>query len=413
MMYWISSTFAMAASNILQFVLALYVLDMTHSATTFATILSVVVVPRIVASPISGVWADRYNRVQLMAGINLASASFLGLFALVHLIVVPLSVPMVFVLVILLELSEVMYSAPSAATIPAVVIQDELAEATSLSSIDDGIVQILGPVVAAVAYNAMGVAGGLLGACIFNLIACFTIRAVRLSGSLNKSPERETQKTDNTQKTGGLAQFSEGVSLVRGDAFLRRLVILAPLLNFFLTPIFTVTLVYLLREELSISTSNYALYNVLCGAMGAIVPILSIPYMKKKSEESIIQGGMAVLAVLMLSLSIAMLPWFRQGLGNTVLLVIGIAIAVFMSAVLILMNIATTVVFKTRVRLDYIGRVSSTINLLATVSVPLGQLLFGYLTDLCAVSVSFFLSAIGMFWVFLIARSMFFGQSSS
>jgi MFS family permease len=412
-MYWVSSTFAMAASNILQFVLALYVLDMTHSATTFATILSVVIVPRIIGAPISGVWADRYNRVQLMAGINLASASFLGLFALVHLMVLPLSVPMVFVLVILLELSEVMYSAPSATIIPAVVAQDELAEATSLSSIDDGIVQILGPVVAAIAYDAMGVAGGLLGACIFNLMACFTIRAVRTSGGQNKSPEGETQKTDNTEKTGALAQFSEGVRLVRGDAFLRRLVILAPLLNFFLTSVFTVTLVYLLREELSISTSNYALYNVLCGVMGIVVPILSIPYMKRKSEGSIIQGSMAVLAVLVLSLSIAMLPWLRQGLGNMVLLVISTAIAVFMSALLILMNIATTVVFKTKVKLDYIGRVSSIINLLATVSVPLGQLLFGYLADLCAVSVSFFLSATGMFWVFLIARKMFSVQSSS
>ena len=188
--------------------------------------------------------------------------------------------------------------------------------------------------------------------------------------------------------------------------------ILAPLLNFFLTSIFTVTLVYLLREELSISTSNYAIYNVLCGVMGIIVPILSIPYMKKKSEGNIIQGSMAVLAVLVLSLSIAMLPGLRQGLGNIVPLVISIAIAVFMSAVLILMNIATTVVFKTRVKLDYIGRVSSIINLLATVSVPFGQLLFGYLADSCAVSVSFFLSAIGMFLVFLIARKMFSGQSN-
>lgn len=144
MMYWISSTFAMAASNILQFVLALYVLDMTHSATTFATILFVVVVPRIIATPISGVWADRYNRVRLMARINLGSASFLGLFALVHLMVLPLSVSMVFVLVILLELSEVMYSAPSAAIIPAVVAQDELAEATSLSSIEMALCRLWG-----------------------------------------------------------------------------------------------------------------------------------------------------------------------------------------------------------------------------------------------------------------------------
>ncbi len=406
-MYWISSTFAMAASNILQFVLALYVLDLTHSATTFASILSIVIVPRIIAMPISGIWADRYHKVRLMAGINIGSAVFLGLFALLHWAVQPLSVPMVFILVVLLELSEVLYSAPSAAIIPSVVSKDELAEATSLSSIDDGIVQILGSVVAAFTYNAIGVAGGLLGAGVFNLIACFTILFVRIPETLKETAEDEEQGEGEVKKSGAISQFFDAVKLVRGDSFIRSLVILAPLLNFFLTSIFTVTLVYLLREKLQISTNDYAVYNVLCGVMGIVVPLLSISFMKKKSEGAIIQGSMAILTILVLSLSIAVLPNVSQALGNSFILLISIGIAVLMSTVLVLMNIATTVVFKTKVRLDYIGRVASIINLLATISVPLGQLIFGYLADSQPISTSFFISAVGMFVVFLIARKMF------
>jgi MFS family permease len=397
----------MAASNILQFVLALYVLDLTHSATTFASILSIVIVPRIIATPISGVWADRYHRVRLMAGINIASAVFLGLFALLHLTVQPLSVPMVFILVVLLELAEVLYSAPSATIIPSVVSKDELAEATSLSSVDDGVVQILGSVVAALTYNAIGVAGGLLGAGLFNLIACFTILLVRIPKTLKESAEDEEQEEGEGRKSGAISQFFDALKLVRGDSFIRRLVILAPLLNFFLTSIFTVTLVYLLREKLQISTNDYAVYNVLCGVMGIVVPLLSIPYMKKKSGGAIIQGSMAILTILVLSLSIAVLPSVSQALGNSFILLISIGIAVMMNTVLILMNIATTVVFKTKVRLDYIGRVASIINLLATISVPLGQLIFGYLADSQPIGISFFISAAGMFMVFLIARKMF------
>ncbi len=407
MMYWISSTFAMAASNIMQFILALYVLDLTHSATTFASILSVVVIPRIIATPISGVWADRYHRVRLMAGINIGSGVFLALFALLHLTVQPLSVPMVFILVVLLELSEVLYSAPSATMIPSVVSKDELAEATSLSSIDDGIVQIMGSIVAAFTYNAIGVAGGLLGAGVFNLIACFTILLVRIPETLKETAEDEKQGKSEGRKPGAISQFFDAVKLVRGDSFIRRLVVLAPLLNFFLTSIFTVTLVYLLREKLQISTNNYAVYNVLRGVMGIIVPLLSIPFMKKKSEGAIIQGSMAILTILVLSLFIAVLPSVSQTLDNSFILLISIGIAVSMNMVLILMNIATSVVFKTRVRLDYIGRVASMINLLATISVPLGQLIFGYLADSQPIGVSFFVSAVGMFVVFLIARKMF------
>lgn len=407
MMYWISSTFAMAASNIMQFILALYVLDLTHSATTFASILSVVVIPRIIATPISGVWADRYHRVRLMAGINIGSGVFLALFALLHLTVQPLSVPMVFILVVLLELSEVLYSAPSATMIPSVVSKDELAEATSLSSIDDGIVQIMGSIVAAFTYNAIGVAGGLLGAGVFNLIACFTILLVRIPETLKETAEDEKQGKSEGRKPGAISQFFDAVKLVRGDSFIRRLVVLAPLLNFFLTSIFTVTLVYLLREKLQISTNNYAVYNVLRGVMGIIVPLLSIPFMKKKSEGAIIQGSIAILTILVLSLFIAVLPSVSQILDNSFILLISIGIAVSMNMVLISMNIATTVVFKKRVKLDYIGRVASIINLLATISIPLGQLIFGYLADSQPIGVSFFVSAVGMFVVFLIARKMF------
>ncbi len=406
-LYWVSSTFAMAASNILQFVLALYVLDLTHSATTFASILSIVIIPRIIATPISGVWADRYHKVRLMAGINIGSGMFLVIFALLHLTVQPLSVLMVFILVILLELSEVLYSAPSAAIIPSVVSKDELAEATSLSSIDDGIVRILGAAVAAFTYNAVGVAGGLLGAGAFNLIACLTILFVRIPKPLRETSTNEESGECKEKKAGAVSQFFDAVKLVKTDSFTRRLVLMAPLLNFFLTSVLTVTLVYLLREKLQISTNNYALYNALRGMIGIVVPLISISFMKKKPEGTIIQGSIAILAILVLTLFIVVLPDVSQALGDSFILMISISIAVLMSAVLILMNIATTVVFKTTVRLDYIGRVVSIINLLATISVPLGQLFFGYLADSQPIGLSFLLSAAGMFVVFLIARKMF------
>ena len=59
---WFSSTFAGAASNIIQYALSLYVLDKTGSATAFASILSIIIFPRILFSPIAGVWGDRVDR---------------------------------------------------------------------------------------------------------------------------------------------------------------------------------------------------------------------------------------------------------------------------------------------------------------------------------------------------------------
>ena len=46
-LYWTASAVSMAASNILQYILSLYVLKITGSATLFASMLSIIVLPRL------------------------------------------------------------------------------------------------------------------------------------------------------------------------------------------------------------------------------------------------------------------------------------------------------------------------------------------------------------------------------
>lgn len=61
----------MGSSNILQFTLALYILEKTGSALVYASILSIIVIPRILLTPISGVVADRLKRINIMKTLNL------------------------------------------------------------------------------------------------------------------------------------------------------------------------------------------------------------------------------------------------------------------------------------------------------------------------------------------------------
>ena len=60
----------MGASNILQFTLALYILEKTGSPLIYASILSVIVIPRILLTPIGGVIGDRFKRVNIMKMLN-------------------------------------------------------------------------------------------------------------------------------------------------------------------------------------------------------------------------------------------------------------------------------------------------------------------------------------------------------
>ena len=45
-LYWVASAVSMAASNILQYILSLYVLEITGSATLFASMLSIIILHR-------------------------------------------------------------------------------------------------------------------------------------------------------------------------------------------------------------------------------------------------------------------------------------------------------------------------------------------------------------------------------
>ncbi len=73
-LFWFASSLGMGASNILQYVLSLYLLDLTGSATLFASMLSIIVIPRLLLTPIAGVLADRFRKNRMMALILLGEA---------------------------------------------------------------------------------------------------------------------------------------------------------------------------------------------------------------------------------------------------------------------------------------------------------------------------------------------------
>lgn len=82
-LFWFASSLGMGASNILQYVLSLYVLDLTGSATLFASMLSIIIFPRILLTPLAGVMADRVRKIRLMALILLGEAAVLGVYFLI------------------------------------------------------------------------------------------------------------------------------------------------------------------------------------------------------------------------------------------------------------------------------------------------------------------------------------------
>lgn len=114
-LFWFASSLGMGASNILQYVLSLYVLDLTGSATLFASMLSIIIFPRILLTPLAGVLADRVRKSRVMALILLGEAVVLGIYFLLGLIT-SISIVLVYLLVVVLEAGEMLFGVLNDAT---------------------------------------------------------------------------------------------------------------------------------------------------------------------------------------------------------------------------------------------------------------------------------------------------------
>ena len=68
-------------SSIQRFALSLYLLDLTGSASIFATILAISMIPVVLMSPIAGILADRGDKKKLMVLLDVLSAVLLMAYA--------------------------------------------------------------------------------------------------------------------------------------------------------------------------------------------------------------------------------------------------------------------------------------------------------------------------------------------
>ena len=209
----------------IQFVLAIYILERTGSATIFAETLSVIIFPRLFLTPVAGVIGDRYSRIRLMQLFTALGA--LALLIFYRLSLNGLKLFEIFFLVITLELIEVFYQAPESALVPELVPASLLNEAVFVSKIDDGLVMVLSPAIGSLCYKAFGLSGGLLGAFfleVLSLCLLFPIHPPFTTPREAASPMAES--------------FQSGLKVFKDNRFLRTLTILAPVENFFFSALF-------------------------------------------------------------------------------------------------------------------------------------------------------------------------------
>ncbi|MDR2197828.1 MAG: MFS transporter [Coriobacteriales bacterium] len=395
-LYWLVGITSILASLALEFVVSLYAYDLTGSPLLFGAILSAVLVPRLILTPISGVIADRYPRKRIML-ISLAFYILLLLSAtLYQLSTSALGVIPLFALVLLIEMASILFSSANAAVLPMIVAPELLGQANSFCSIYNELSYVLGPLIGGLVYGFFGFSASLI-----LITVCAGISFVLLR--LLPFPAQVPQGISARPRV--LLDLKQGLSVIAKNKLLVYLVLVAPfLLNFFNVPVFDMVLVFYVRGTLGISPAGFSLFMALLAAAGVICAALAGKvYSDRRAVRFVsvmpvlVIGSMAVVLFSILATRLA---------APALLLTMSFLACSVISATVGLFGIAQNTITQKTVSLDTLSRVMSFKRLSGLTAVPLGNLVFGLIIQYTSLEVSVLVSIGGIAALFVVGRAL-------
>ncbi len=393
---------SLLGSNMQQFALSLYVLGITGSATIFASIISISILPRLLFSPIAGVFGDWFDRKKSIVILDLVNSIIIGIFAVIFIVRGNLSIPMIYILVILLEITEIFFGSAMAAVIPSIVKKEELLEANSFNSLVMNIGNILAPVLAALIYGTFGMKLILIINSISFFISAVSEMFINIPKN-NKRPEKINLKSFKVD-------LMEGINIIKENKLISTMIGLGTIINFSVAPLFSVGLIYIIKEVLKVNDFKFGMFQMSLSISMLLAPIFSGKIVKKIKIGRLIFSSFLFVSILILIMSIIPSKFFMDLSNNNTLVYIGLLIISFMVGIIVTVaNIALGALFNEVVPIEAMGRASSVFNLAVTVFIPIGQMIFGYLYDTMIPSIGIGLSGIIMLVVVRKYRSALIG----
>ncbi|MBQ9299995.1 MAG: MFS transporter [Clostridia bacterium] len=386
-LFWFASSFSMGASNILQYVLSLYVLDLTGSATLFASMLSIIIFPRILLTPLAGVLADRVSKIRMMSLILLGETVILVLYFLLGQ-TVTINIALVYLLVVALETGEIFYGGCEAAILPELVPSERLTDAISISKTDDGVVNVIAPMAAALIYDHLTIAAA------FAVIAALNFGSFLMQTMIH--PKYEAQHTGVSAKSSVWHDFIEGVHCIRKDPFLCGFIKVLPIVNAFFGATFSVSVAYLLRQTYAVDTWVYSAYCSVTSAVSMIVPLFAVPLVKKFAPNKLFFVATMSIAASIFLIGVCAVCGIYQVIPVMISVVIITLLDCMTIAAAMPMQMTSSIMLQTGVGKSVLGRVSATLRMISIASVAAGEMVFGLLNDATWVWLPIFLGAAGV-----------------
>lgn len=394
---------SLIGSDMQNFALSLYVLKITGSATKFASVLSVTIIPKIILGPIAGVFTDWFDRKKIIVWFDLINSIVIGIYAIIFYYSGELSMSSIYILVFILAITSVIFQPAISTVIPSIVDKKNLVEANGINSMIISIGSLISPMIAGMLMSKYGIYAILLLNSISFLLSSISETFIDIP-KFNNAPDKlnyQSLKKD----------FISGINYIKNSKIILVFIYIVIIVNFAFNPLFNIGVIYICKEIMHISDYQYGVMQSILVISMFISPILCTYVTKKISIGRIVFYNIFFISILSIIIAVISTEKFRLLFAtNTIPFVILVLICFIVGIILGIINISVGVVIQKNVSLDKLGRVNTVMNTSTMCIIPLGTMFFGYLYDVLPAYICVLISASIMFLGISIFRRALFKE---
>ena len=263
----------------LKFALSMYVLEQTGSASIFASLLAISMLPMILLSPLGGILADRANRRNIMVALDALSG--LSVLAAGFAMSYGQDIFVIGVLLIILSLLGAFESPTVQSCVPQMLSGDNIVKGNALINQVASIASLLTPFLGSMFYTAFGIQPIFRAA-----VACFFLTAL-----LECFIRLEYKKPEHKMSVGAVIQedFSASMRFLRWEQpGILKLLLLAAMVSLFVAGTAVVGFPYLVRTVLGFSAGYYGAAESAMGAASILGSLFVVLLAKKLRSHHLV-----------------------------------------------------------------------------------------------------------------------------
>lgn len=365
---------SLIGSRMQGFALSLYVLKITGSATKFASVLAITLIPSLILGPVAGVFADWLDKKKTIVFLDMLSGIVVGIFAVVFRNSGELSIIYIYILVIMLSMISLLFGPAITTIVPTIVNKEELMEANSIQSFIMNIGNFIAPIIAGILLGAYGLYMVMVINSISFILSAVSEMFINIP-KMNNGPKEFTVKSF-------LNDFSQGIEFIKSKKIILNIISLGVIVNFACSPIISIGIPYISKKVLKVTDSQYGLFQSIL-----VISLLIAPFVCTLASQKIKIGKIVFLDIFIVSILFGLMAVVASPLyldlfvGNFVPYSSMIIICFVLTIIISAGNIAMFTMLQQQVPLEIMGRVRSAMNTGTMAAIPLGQMLYGILFD--------------------------------